>query len=79
MDFELSDEQRLFQDSARKMVERHIRPELDSHDRNRPLPKEAMLRIFQVFSREGLTAPRLAVEDVVSLLSQPTARCNAVP
>ena len=63
MDFELSDEQRLFQDSARKMVERHIRPELDSHDRNRPLPKEAMLRIFQVFAREGLTAPRLAVAD----------------
>src|SRR3989304_4001777 len=63
MDFELSEEQRLYQDSARKMVERKIRPELDSHDRDRPLPKEAMLRIFQVFDREGLTAPRLAVAD----------------
>ncbi|MBI2224608.1 MAG: acyl-CoA/acyl-ACP dehydrogenase [Betaproteobacteria bacterium] len=62
MDFELSEEQRLFQDSARKIAEKHIRPELESHDRNRPLPKEAMLRIFQVFAREGLTAPRLPVD-----------------
>lgn len=62
MDFELSEEQRLLQESARKIAERHIRPELESHDRNRPLPKEAMLRIFQVFAREGLTAPRLPVE-----------------
>ncbi len=62
MDFELSEEQRLFQESARKLAEKHLRPELESHDRNRPLPKEAMLRIFQVFAREGLTAPRLPVE-----------------
>lgn len=62
MDFELSEEQRLFQDSARKIAEKHIRPELESHDRNRPLPKEAVLRIFQVFAREGLTAPRLPAE-----------------
>lgn len=62
MDFELSEEQRLIQESARKIAERHIRPELELHDRNRPLPKEAMLRIFQVFAREGLTAPRLPVE-----------------
>ena len=55
MDFELSEEQRLYQDSARKMVTLHIEPELKSHDRgNRPLPKEAMLRIFQAFAREGL-------------------------
>ncbi len=62
MDFELSEEQRMFQDSARKIAEKHIRPELESHDRNRPLPKEAMLRIFQMFAREGLTAPRLPIE-----------------
>lgn len=62
MDFELSEEQRLFQDSARKIAEKHIHPELESHDRNRPLPKEAVLRIFQVFAREGLTAPRLPAE-----------------
>jgi alkylation response protein AidB-like acyl-CoA dehydrogenase len=63
MDFELSEEQHLYQDSARKMVTLHIEPELKSHDRNRPLPKEAMLRIFQAFAREGLTAPRLSAED----------------
>lgn len=62
MDFELSEEQRLFQESARKLAEKHLRPELESHDRNRPLPKEAMLRIFRIFAREGLTAARLPVE-----------------
>src|SRR5208337_3548618 len=41
---------------------KHIEPELRSHDRNRPLPKAAMLRIFQVFANEGLTAPRLPIE-----------------
>ena len=62
MDFELSEEQRMFQDSARKMVEKHIQPVLDAHDRTRPLPKEAMLGIFEVFAGAGLTAPRLPPE-----------------
>ena len=62
MDFELSGEQRQLQDSARELAERYLRPELESHDAARPLPKEAMLRIFEVFAREGLTAPRLPIE-----------------
>jgi len=62
MDFDLSEEQRLLQDSARKLVAKHIRPELESNDRAKPLPKEVILRILQVFAREGLTAPRVPVE-----------------
>ncbi|MBI4191751.1 MAG: acyl-CoA/acyl-ACP dehydrogenase [Betaproteobacteria bacterium] len=62
MDFDLSEEQRLLQDSARKLVSRHIRPQLDSHDRERPLPKEVVLGILQLFAREGLTAPRVPIE-----------------
>jgi alkylation response protein AidB-like acyl-CoA dehydrogenase len=62
MDFEFSEEQRLLQHSAREITAKHIEPVLRSHDRDRPLPKEAMLRIFQVFANEGLTAPRLPIE-----------------
>ncbi len=62
MDFALSEEQRMLRDSARRMTEKQIEPVLFSHDRNRPLPKEAVLQIFQILAEEGLTAPRLPVE-----------------
>ncbi len=62
MDFALSEEQRMLRDSARQITEKRINPVLRSHDRNRPLPKEAVLKIFEIFSQQGLTAPRLPVE-----------------
>lgn len=62
MDFSLTDEQSIVQDSARSMVATEIAPILAAHDKDRPLPKEAMLKIYSVFAREGLTAPRLPEE-----------------
>ncbi len=63
MDFTLSEEQRILQDSARSMVAKELRPILDRNDPDRPLPKEEMLAVYSVFGREGLTAPRLPVDD----------------
>ncbi len=63
MDFELSDEQKMLQESARRMVADFIDPLLKSHDPNRSIPKADMLRIMQRFAEEGLTAPRLPPED----------------
>ncbi|MFP1646817.1 acyl-CoA dehydrogenase family protein, partial [Pontitalea aquivivens] len=59
MDFSLTDEQSIIRNSARSMVATEIAPILAAHDKDRPLPKEAMLKIYSVFAREGLTAPRL--------------------
>ncbi|MCC6535346.1 MAG: acyl-CoA/acyl-ACP dehydrogenase [Burkholderiales bacterium] len=63
MDFELTQEQRMLQASARRMVAEFIEPILKAHDPEKPIPKPEMLRIFQRFGEEGLTAPRLPVED----------------
>ncbi len=59
MDFQLSAEQELMRDAARRMVERDVAPLLDRHDHNRPLPKSAFLEILAKFADLGLTAPRL--------------------
>lgn len=61
MNFQLSEEQQMLQASARQIAQQYIEPVVQSHDRNRPLPKEAMLGIFQIFAKEGLTAPRLPI------------------
>ena len=62
MEFEPTEDQVLLVDSARRMVETEIKPILDRNPHDRPLTKAEMLKIFAVFSREGLTAPRLPVE-----------------
>lgn len=59
MDFRLTSEQRLVQESTRRMVERDIQPVLDAHDPDRPLPKEAMLKILQRCAEQGLTSARV--------------------
>lgn len=62
MDFQLSQEQKLYAENARRMVERDIEPILRAHSPDRPLPKAELLRIYALFAREGLTAPRLPVK-----------------
>jgi len=59
MDFALTPEQKLYADNARRMTERDIEPILRQNDPDRPLPKSALMKIYEVFAREGLTAPRL--------------------
>jgi alkylation response protein AidB-like acyl-CoA dehydrogenase len=60
MDFQLTSEQLLMRDSARAMSERDIQPVLEAEDPDRPLPREAMLKIYAVLARQGLTAPRIS-------------------
>jgi alkylation response protein AidB-like acyl-CoA dehydrogenase len=59
MDFQLTSEQRMIQESTRRMVERDIQPVLDKQDRERPLPKEVMRQLLQVCARQGLTSARV--------------------
>jgi alkylation response protein AidB-like acyl-CoA dehydrogenase len=59
MDFQLTSEQRLIQDSARRMVERDIATVLRRQEPDRPLPKEVMRQLLQVCAGLGLTAARV--------------------
>jgi len=59
MDFQLTSEQRMIQDSTRRMVERDIQPVLDAHDPDQPLPKEVMRGLLQVCAGQGLTSARV--------------------
>ena len=62
MDFQLTQEQKLYAENARRMVERDIEPILSAHSPDQPLPKAELLRIYALLAREGLSAPRLPVE-----------------
>src|SRR5450759_4366984 len=59
MDFQLTSEQRMIQDSVRRMVDREIQPILNAHDPDTPLPKKAMRQILQLCAGQGLTAARV--------------------
>jgi alkylation response protein AidB-like acyl-CoA dehydrogenase len=63
MDFTLTDEQRMIKESARDRVAREIEPVMAAHDRERPLPKEAMLKLYASARQMGLLAPRLPESD----------------
>ena len=59
MDFDLTAEQQLIQDSARRMVGQDIQPVLDAHDPDTPLPKVAMRKILQACSEIGMIGGRV--------------------
>lgn len=59
MDFELTSEQELMRDAARRMARQVIEPRLAANDRTRALPKPLFLEIFDAVARLGLTAPRI--------------------
>src|SRR5262245_56051666 len=59
MDFQLTGEQRMIQESVRRMAERNLQPVLDAHDPDRPLPKEVMRQLLQVCAGQGLTSARV--------------------
>lgn len=62
MDFQLSPEQVMIQDSIRTMVERDINPILAKEDPNLPLPKAVAMKIVKICVPMGLTSARLPVE-----------------
>ena len=59
MDFTLTEDQRMMRDSAIRMVTNDIDPVMKAHDPRKPLPKEAMLKIYAALANLGITAPRL--------------------
>jgi alkylation response protein AidB-like acyl-CoA dehydrogenase len=63
MQFALSEEQALIRETARRMVERDIRPVLDRNDPDSALPRDEIRKIYAVLAPQGLMAPRLAAED----------------
>ena len=62
MDFELTSEQELMRDAARRMAQQVIAPRLAANDRTRALPKAVFLEIFSAVAQLGLTAPRIPQE-----------------
>ncbi len=62
MDFELTGEQRVLKDVARRLVQKEIEPILASHPQDRPLPKQACRRILELVEPLGVLGARLPVE-----------------
>ncbi|MGE0748991.1 MAG: acyl-CoA dehydrogenase family protein [Variibacter sp.] len=59
MEFELTSEQQMMVDSAKRMVETLIQPILDRNDRNKPLPKAATHELIQAGAALGITGARI--------------------
>jgi alkylation response protein AidB-like acyl-CoA dehydrogenase len=59
MQFALTAEQQAMREAVRRVVHRDIAPVLEAHDRNRALPKPALLAIFRHLAALGFTAARL--------------------
>lgn len=59
MDFSLSETQSMLVDAARRLVEKHIQPILDANDKDRALPKPAILEIMAKAADLGLTSARI--------------------
>lgn len=62
MDFALSDDQQMMVDAARRLNEKFVQPLLDSHDKFKGLPKEAVLSVMQKAADLGLTSARIPEE-----------------
>ena len=59
MDFSLTAEQQSRVDSVKRMVADHIQPILDANDRDKSLPKAAVLKIMEKAAALGLTSARI--------------------
>lgn len=63
MDFALNDDQRMMVDAAQKLNEKFVEPLLDSHDKDKGLPKDAVRTLLQRASELGLTSARIPEAD----------------
>lgn len=59
MDFSLTSEQQMMVDAAKRLVATHIQPILDTNDRDKGLPKTAVLAIMEKAADLGLTCARI--------------------
>ena len=62
MDFDLTTEQKLIQDAARRMVETKITPVIESHDPDTPLPKSVMHELMGACAEIGMVGGRVPEE-----------------
>jgi len=62
MDFQLTHEQKMLQESIKKMVDRDINPILKAHDPDKPLTREATRQILDICQPFGFTGLRLPEE-----------------
>lgn len=58
MDFSFTTEQQLIVKAARRMVETDIQPVLDAHDKDKALPKHAILDVMQKAANLGMTCAK---------------------
>jgi alkylation response protein AidB-like acyl-CoA dehydrogenase len=63
MDFQLTGEQRMVQESARRMAGRELYPVVNAEHPDRPLPKDVMRKLLQVCASQGLTCARVPEAD----------------
>jgi len=63
MDFALNEDQKMFVEAARRLNEKFVQPLLATHDPDKGLPKEAVLRLLERASDLGLTAARIPEQD----------------
>lgn len=59
MDLGLNEDQRMLVDAAKKLNDRFVTPLLAAHDRDKPLPREAVLALLGQLSGLGLTSARI--------------------
>ena len=59
MDLGLNEDQRMLVDAAKKLNDRFVTPLLAAHDRDKPLPREAVLSLLRQLSDLGLTSARI--------------------
>lgn len=62
MDFSFTTEQQMMINAAKRMVEIDIQPILDANDRNKALPKTAILKVMEKAANLGMTCARIPEE-----------------
>lgn len=62
MDFSLTFEQQMIVTAAKRMVETDIQPVLDANDRNKGLPKAAIMKMMEKAAHLGMTCARIPEE-----------------
>lgn len=62
MNFELTEDQVMLSDAARRLSEESLMPILQGEPADRPLSKEAILRVYTHLAQFGITAARLSAD-----------------
>jgi alkylation response protein AidB-like acyl-CoA dehydrogenase len=63
LDFALNEDQRMMVEAARRLNEKFVEPLLNTHDKRRGLPKQAVRALLEKASELGLTSARIPEND----------------